>query len=141
MAMTSQPSLARRLPRLLALATILALPISTSALTILSGPSFTPAVNAPLAGVLALSTDDSSRVSVSVSAGGNMWKRNFYDYHTTHSVMLLGFKPGQTNRITVTVHDRYRNEFIAPQPTIFITDPLPADFPTIVLLESKPEKM
>jgi len=53
---------------------------------------------------------------------------------------LLGFKPGRTNTITVTVRDRYGNTAKA-SPLTFITDPLPDDFPKMVVLESKPEKM
>jgi len=56
-------------------------------------------------------------------------------------VPLLGFKPDRTNEITVTVHDRYGNEFTASEPAVFITGPLPADFPTIVLLSSQPDRM
>ena len=82
-------------------------------------------------------TDHPSRVSVSVSDGTNTWERRFYEYSTTHSFPLLGFKPNRTNEITVTVRDRYENEDTAAQPLIFTTGPLPSDFPTIVLLKSE----
>jgi arylsulfate sulfotransferase len=128
----------RRLALFVAIASV---SVCSHALTISSGPAFMPASNAPLAGVLTLTTDQPSRVSVSVSDGTNTWARKFYDYRTAHFFPLLGFKPGRTNQITVTVHDKYGNEFTAPEPAVFITGPLPSDFPTIVLLESKPEKM
>jgi len=123
------------------LAAQLALSISCAALTILSDPSFTAASNAPLAGTLALSTDEPSRVSVSVSDGTNTWERDFYDYRTAHAFPLLGFKPGRTNQITVTVRDKSRNEFTAPEPVVLITPALPSDFPKSELLKSEPERM
>src|SRR6266704_3393710 len=87
---------------------LLSVPLVSRALTISSGPSFTPAgSDAPLAGVLQLTTDTPSRVSVSVNDGTNTWERDFLDYGTIHSNVLLGFKAGRTNAITVTVWDRY----------------------------------
>jgi len=125
----------------LAMAFLSALPIASHALTFLSGPTFTPATNAPLAGLLQLTTDQDSRVSVSVTDGTNAWTRGFYDYATTHSVPLLGFKAGRTNVITVTVYDKSRNAVTAAQPLLFITAPLPGGFPTSVLFTNEPEKM
>src|SRR2546428_3210284 len=112
-------------------AAALAASIHCRALTITSAPSFNMAWNAPLAGVLQLTTDVPSRVSVSVSEGTNRWERNFLDYSTAHSVTLLGFKANRTNAINVTVWDRYRNQVTAGQPLVFITAPLPSTFPPI----------
>ncbi|MGO8675137.1 MAG: aryl-sulfate sulfotransferase [Limisphaerales bacterium] len=127
------------------LAAMLAIGLGTAtnaeALTILSGPSFTAASAAPLAGTLNLTTDVPSRVSVFVSDGMENWERDFYDYGTSHYVPLFGFKPARTNSITVTVWDRFRNVLTAPAPVVFVTDPLPADFPTINVLVSEPERM
>src|SRR6185369_14053779 len=67
--------------------------------------------------------------------------RHFYEYATTHSLSLYGFKPGQTNYLTVTVHDRFRNEATNAQPLIVSTVPLPSDFPKLTLLKNQPEKM
>jgi arylsulfate sulfotransferase len=115
--------------------------ICAHAVAILSGPSFTPATNAPLAGLLELTTDEDSRVSVSLDDGTATWERRFYDYGTTHSVPLLGFKPGRTNVITVTVQDKFRNAVQAAQPLVFITGPLPAVLANSVLWTSQPQKM
>jgi hypothetical protein len=130
----------RRAAVLLLTGAALCVPASHAA-TIVSGPSFTKSTNTPLAGVLQLSTDQDTRVSVSVNDGTNVWERHFYDYATVHSVPLFGFKPARTNAITVTVIDRSRNQFRAPQSLVFVTDPLPTDFPNIVLLHSEPDKM
>ncbi len=122
-------------------AALIAVSFTCRALTILSGPSFTPSTNAPLAGVLRLTTDTLSRVSVSVTDGKDSWTRNFYDYGTKHSVPLLGFKPDRTNHITVTVYGPHRHTLTVPQPLVFITAPLPADFPNMHVLVDAPEKM
>ncbi len=111
------------------------------AVTILSGPSFTPATNAPLAGVLQLTTDVPSRVSVLVSDGTGTWERDFYDFATTNAVPLYGFKPDETNLIQVTVYDKNQNAYTAPQMLTFVTAPLPSDFPTSVVLTSDPSQM
>lgn len=111
------------------------------AITILSGPSFTPSPNAPLAGLLSLTTDVKSRVSVQVDDGTNIWEKNFYDYSTSHSLTLLGFKPNRTNEIQVTVYDENRNAFTASQLLAFVTVPLPANFPTYTVLTNEPNQM
>ncbi len=99
------------------------------------------ASNAPLAALLTLATDTQSRVSVSVDDGTNAWSRDFFDYGTTHALPLLGFHPNSTNLVTVTVHDTSKNSLTASQPLVFITGPLPADFPTARVFTSRPEKM
>jgi arylsulfate sulfotransferase len=111
------------------------------ALTILSGPTFTLATNAPLAGLLQLTTDVPSRVSVLVEDGTNTWERDFYDFSTTHSLPLLGFEPDRTNQILVTVYDEGQNAYTAPQVLTFVTAPLPADFPTWTVLKDEPSQM
>ncbi len=131
----------RRLTIVVATALSLNVTINLQALTILTGPSVATAANAPLAGVLTLTTDDPSRVSVSVSDGTNTWQRNFYDYATNHSIPLLGFKSDRTNLIAVTVHDKFRNAVTAADPLEFITDPLPSDFPPSLLITNQPAKM
>jgi hypothetical protein len=113
----------------------------SDAVTILSGPTFTPAANAPLAGVLQLTSDVDTRVSVLVSDGTNLWERDFYDFATNHSVTLLGFEPGRTNLIQVTVYDKYRTACTAGQLLTFVTAPLPGSFPTSVVLKSEPDQM
>jgi hypothetical protein len=137
----SRDQILRRARVLLLTVAVLGGSFCSQALTITSGPSFAKATNAPLAGTLRLATDEASRVSVSVSDGQGSWQRNFYDFATAHSVPLLGFKPGRTNQIAVTVYDRYRNHVTAAQPLVFITAPLPTNFPNIVLLHSEPARM
>jgi hypothetical protein len=119
----------------------LAFPLASRAITISSSPSFSQATNAPLAGTLSLTTDVPSRVGVSVNDGIQTWTRNFYDFATNHAVILAGFKPGRTNLITATVYDQHRSQAIAPQPLVFITSPVPTNFPVLTLLKSTPKLM
>ncbi len=120
---------------------VLTLTVTGSAVTIVSGPSFTPSVNAPLAGLLQVTSDVPSRVSVQMSNGTNLWQRNFYDYSTAHSIQLLGFMPRTTNSILVTVYDKQRNASTAPQPLTFITPALPQFFPVYTILTNNPAAM
>ena len=112
-----------------------------AAVTILMGPSFTPATNAPLAGTLQLTTDVDSRVNVLVSDANGTWERDFYDFSTNHVLPLLGFKPGETNEILVTVSGRDRSSETVAPPLEFVTPPLPGDFPKINVLLSEPDAM
>ena len=123
------------------MAAVLTVSPRSKAVTILSGPSFTPATNAPLAGLLSLTTDVDSRISVFVSDGTDFWERDFYNFATTNSVPLLGFKPGRTNQILVAVYDKERNACTATQLLTFVTAPLPADFPHSTVLQSEPSEM
>jgi hypothetical protein len=125
------------------LATVLAIFVAlrSEALTVVSGPSFSPAANAPLAGVLGVTTDVDSQVSVSVSDGIATWTRDFFDYGTNHSLTLLGFKPNRTNEITVTVRDKFRNALTIGEPLTFITSPLPTNLPTFTLLTNNLAQM
>jgi hypothetical protein len=91
--------------------------------------------------VLNLATDVDSRVGILVDDGHETREHYFFDYGTTHSLPLLGFKPDRTNVITLTVFDRQRNAITADQPIIFVTDPLPNDFPDLLLLQTDPAAM
>ena len=125
------------------LITVLALTVSVSvqAISILSGPTFTPASGAPLAGTLQITTDVSSRISIYINDGTNILEKDFYDFSTTHSETLLGFKPNQTNQILVTAYDENQNSATAPQILTFVTAPLPANFPVYTLLTNIPDQM
>jgi arylsulfate sulfotransferase len=120
---------------------VLATSSCARALTVLGGISFIPASNAPLAGVLRLTTDTDSLVSVSVNDGKKPWKKEFVDRGTNHVETLLGFKAGRSNEITVTVRDAFGTSFAVAEPLRFITSPLPADMPAIRLRTNNVEKM
>lgn len=113
----------------------------TSAVSILSGPTFTKSTNAPLAGTLRLTTDVPARVSVSINDGGEPWSHDFHNYDTNLAVPLFGFKPARNSAISVVVRDLSGNVATNDGPLIFVTDPLPADFPVINLLTNDPARM
>jgi arylsulfate sulfotransferase len=125
----------------IATAAVIAVCPAALAVTVLSGPTLTRAGNAPLAAVLQLTTDVDSRISVLATDGTNNWERGFYDFSTNHSIPLLGFKPGRTNQVSVTVHDKAGNAGTAAKPLTFITGNLPAAFPRPVVLKSDPNRM
>ncbi len=126
---------------LLAVVVTFGFPKCSKAITFLTPPTFTPATNAPLAGQLQINTDVDSRVSALVSDGTGIWERDFYDFATNHTVPLLGFKPGQTNLIQVTVYDKNRNANTSPQLLTFITSPLPTHFTPCKVLTNSPDQM
>lgn len=112
------------------------------ALTITSTPTLTSAkIAAPLAATLAVGTDSSTFVSISVNDGVETWNRNFFDYGTNHSEILLGFKPNRTNQITITVRDAYRNSYTYPKPLSLVTGALPSTMPTMILVTNNPALM
>jgi hypothetical protein len=115
--------------------------LDSHAITITGSPTLATTTNAPLACKLILSTDVDSRISVAVDDGIVSWTRDFYDYDTAHSLILAGFKADRTNQITVTVHDKFRNQVTYANPLVFTTTPLPSNFPHIVLNSSQPDKM
>ena len=115
--------------------------VSVQAISILSGPTFTPASGAPLAGSLQITTDVNSRISVFMSDGTNVQEKDFYDFSTTHSEILLGFRPNQTNEILVTAYDANQNSVTAPQILTFVTAPLPVNFPVYEVLTNIPSRM
>ncbi|HLH53135.1 MAG TPA: aryl-sulfate sulfotransferase [Verrucomicrobiae bacterium] len=122
-------------------ALLLSVASSAPAVTLLSAPSFTPSTNAPLAGLLRVTTDVDTRVSVSVADGITSWTRSFHDFGQDHSIILAGFKPNRTNQIQVTVIDRGQNAQVATPSLVFLTAPLPADFPAPVVVRNEPAKM
>jgi hypothetical protein len=69
----------------LMVAFFLAVPFLARGITVLTGPTFTPATAAPLAGLLQLTTDVNSRISIMVNDGTTNWTRDFYNFSTNHS--------------------------------------------------------
>jgi arylsulfate sulfotransferase len=115
---------------------------STSlAVTIVSGPMFAASTNAPLAGLLQISTDVESRVVLSVTNQQGSWSRSFPQFSRVHSIPVAGFKPSQTNLLYVTVIDQAQSLTAATQPLTFVSPALPQDFPVKTVLHSEPAAM
>jgi arylsulfate sulfotransferase len=109
----------------------------------LSNPRIVMAPNpdTPLVGVLELSTDEPTRVRVDSSNESDSRVIDFDELNTDHSLPILGFHPGKTHIIHVSVLDKADNETSADSEIVVTTDPLPEGFPPIEVLVSKPEKM
>ena len=114
---------------------------NSRAVVFLSGPTFTPASSAPLAGLLQVTTDVRARISVTVNDGTNAWKRDFYSFSTSNSIPLLGFQPARTNQIQVTAYDTSGNSITASQLLTFVTAALPTNFPVYTVLTNQPDRM
>jgi arylsulfate sulfotransferase len=99
-----------------------------------------PNPDTPLVGVLELSTDEPTRVRVSLSSSASR-VIDFDKFNTNHSLPILGFHPGKKHIIHVIVIDEAGNETSADSNIEVTTDPLPEGFPPIEVLVSKPEKM
>jgi arylsulfate sulfotransferase len=111
-----------------------------------------PNPNTPLAGLLELETDEPTTVSVAVTENTtamNSLNRSVFDSSTIefddlsieHSLPLLGFTPGGSFTLQITVSDAFGNQTEFNQQLFINTDPLPEDFPPIEVTTSNPEKM
>jgi len=125
--------------KLALIACIALLTLPARALTITSGPTLTSSIVTPLAGRLEVQTDEYSSLSVTVSDGLETWQKRFFTYESQHAVPLLGFKPGRSYAVTVTL--RNISGDTRTSTVQFVTAALPSGFPRITLLESHPEKM
>ncbi len=128
--------------------------VDTTAPNFTSEPVVTMAPNpsTPLAGLLELETDEPTTVSVAVTentTASNSQTRGVFDSSTIefddlsieHSLPLLGFTPGGSFTLQITVTDKFGNQRVFDQPLFVSTDPLPEDFPPIEVATSNPEKM
>ncbi|MCP3995574.1 MAG: aryl-sulfate sulfotransferase [bacterium] len=119
------------------LAVLLLTSVAAHAVTVISGPTLTmnPNNRTPLAGVVELETDVAVQVELTIANGGDIRTVTF-PAATVHYLPVLGLKPDRTYAVDI--------ELIPGGPigTLFATtDPLPAEFPTLVTTVSEPEQM
>lgn len=121
----------------------------------ISEPKFTMAPNpdTPLAGILEFETDKPTRVVLQIQNQTDSWSINFDEFQTFHSLMVLGFHPGKTHSIQISIFDEDGNSnsegassseknSTLPETTLLVeTDPLPAGFPPLQVVISNPAKM
>jgi arylsulfate sulfotransferase len=100
-----------------------------------------PNLVTPLAGVVQLTTDVPTRVTLHVSNGAEGWAVVFPDYRTDHAVPVLGLQPDRTYTVEVTVTDEAGRSLILTPALEAVTAAVPADFPRIELLRSDPRRM
>ena len=116
---------------------------SAWAVTVTSGPSLTlnPTGKTPLAAVVRLATDVPARVTVGINDGKASRKIEFAGFRTDFSLPILGLKPDRTYTIRTTVTDEHNRQTVVTPPLQVTTAPLPADFPHLKVLASKPALM
>lgn len=95
----------------------------------------------PLAGVVQLTTDVPSRITINISNGIDSWTREFAAYENQHYLPVLGLKAGNTYSIEIIATDEDNNQLTIDSPLQAVTDPLPDDFPNIDVLVSEPARM
>jgi arylsulfate sulfotransferase len=107
------------------------------------GPSLTMDPNGvtPLAGVVELTTDVPTRVTLTISDGSDSWVREFAEFQTEHYLPVLGLKPDNSYSIAVIVTDQADESLVLAPLLPAVTGPLPVDFPNIDVLLSDPTKM
>ena len=108
-----------------------------------SGPTLTMDPNGltPLAGLVELTTDVPTRVTLTVSDGVRDRIIRFPEFLTDHSEPLLGLAPNGVYTIEVTVTDEENDGSDVTLLLTAVTDPLPDDFPLIDVLASNPDAM
>ena len=119
--------------------------ISTYAwsIEVIQVPSLTMDPNGvtPLAGVVELTTDVPTRVTLTISDASDSWIREFAEFKTEHYLPVLGLKPDTSYSIEVIVTDLADEHLVLAPLLPVVTGPLPVDFPNINVLISDPTKM
>ena len=107
------------------------------------GPSLTMDPNGvtPLAGVVELTTDVPTRVTLTISDGSDSWVREFAAFQTEHYLPILGLKPDNSYSVEAIVTDQADDSLVLAPLLSAVTSPLPVDFPTINVLFSDPTRM
>ena len=100
-----------------------------------------PSGRVPLAALLTVSTGAPARISVKVDTEAAAWTiAPDSEFKTSHSVAVLGLRPGKTHRITVVATGRDGRTREAG-PLELTTPELPEIFPPLEVTIRKPEKM
>ncbi len=111
---------------------------------IVSGPILVPNPNAavPLAATVELATDVPTKVTLTLDDGSKIWSVTPQPaFALAHETPVLGVRPDRTHLITVKVTDQAGLSTVAPSPLTFVTPPLPAGFPPLLVDVSDPTRM
>ncbi len=118
------------------------LSFASDELVIVSGPEIFEVPAIPLARSLELETNLPSRVHVSVTDGVDSWQRWLGgSFETIHRLPLLGLKPARTYQIAIRLENEAGASLDVPGSIAVTTDPLPSDFPPIIVLSADPTRM
>jgi arylsulfate sulfotransferase len=115
----------------------------TSYAEITVGPDLlmNPAGKTPLAGLVSLTTDTPSTLSMHITGGGKAWTVEPHLLAVEHEIPLLGLVSGTFYEVTVTTTDNDGNVFNSPFPLTLTTPELPPEFPALIIHTSQPSQM
>ncbi len=100
-----------------------------------------PSGRTPLAGLLTLTTDQPTRVTLTISDSENTSTVTPNDaFSTEHEVMVLGLRPGRVSSIDVQIENEH-GDTGEPASLSVKTPPLPDYFPPINVVLSRPTRM
>jgi hypothetical protein len=122
----------------LGLVSLLLTPFTGHAVEVISGPTLTmdPSSWTPLAGVVELETDEAVQAMLTITDGTDLWTVDFPVPTQQHYLPVLGLKADRTYTVDVDLVPGGRAG------TVFATtDPLPANFPTLITTVSNPAAM
>ena len=122
----------------LVLATLLLTSFTVHAVEVVTDPTLTMDPNGltPLAGVVEFETDEAVLAQLTITDGNDFWTVSFPDATQQHSLPVLGLKPDRTYTVDIELIPG------GPVGSLFATtDPLPADFPTLMTTVSEPTEM
>jgi len=100
-----------------------------------------PNLNTPLAAELHVTTNVPTKIKLDIKSKEKTWSIEFNDYHTEHTLPVLGLYPDRTHEITVLAFSQDGQHATLPEPLKLETEPLPDGFPSINLRYSDPAKM
>ena len=101
-----------------------------------------PIQRAPLIAIAEFECNEKVLATVLVTDGTNSWEQlPSTSAKEKHSIAVMGLRPGRKHQIQVRVQIPGKTETETSDPMEFKTDPLPANFPPIRTILSKPEKM
>jgi hypothetical protein len=110
-------------------------------------PTLVPNPNAsvPLAALVRFTASEPVSTQVAIIAGARRWQLDFGPAsRPADGLPLVGFYPGKTHEIRVTIRDTAGRMTTAPQALIFEAPSLPTDpteFPPIQVRQAEPSKM
>ena len=104
--------------------------------------SIDPSGRAPLSAVIEFATAEPSAAEILVDDGTHEWSVPTSPHLTeSHRHVVLGLRPAREHRLRVIVRNRPGGPIKDEWTQAFRTDPLPEDFPSIIVRVSKPAEM
>jgi len=100
-----------------------------------------PNLNTPLAAELHVTTNIPTKINLDIKTNEKSWSVAFNDYHTEHTLAVLGLYADLSHEITVHASSQDGQHATFPEPLQVVTEPLPDGFPSINVLHSDPAKM